>query len=177
MHAALGVLTVRGGMSSHAAVIARGLGVPCVVGASDLRLDPAHGSMTTADGRVLREGALVTLDGTRGEVIVGAPQMIPPELGGAFSELLDWADAVRDLGVRANADTPAEARMAREFSADGIGLCRSEHMFFPAERITVMREMILADTDAEGAAPRSSSSCRCSVPTSSNSSRSCAACR
>jgi pyruvate,orthophosphate dikinase len=105
--------------------------------------------MTTADGRVLREGALVTLDGTRGEVIAGAPQMIPPELGGAFSELLDWADAVRDLGVRANADTPAEARMAREFNVDGLGLCRSEHMFFAEERISVMREMILADTDAE----------------------------
>jgi pyruvate,orthophosphate dikinase len=149
MHAALGVLTVRGGMSSHAAVIARGLGVPCVVGAGDLRLDHAHRSMTTADGRVLREGALVTLDGTRGEVVIGAPQMIPPELGGAFSELLDWADAVRDLGVRANADTPAEARMARDFRVDGVGLCRSEHMFFPEERITVMREMILADTDAE----------------------------
>ena len=105
--------------------------------------------MTTADGRIFREGALITLDGTRGEVIAGAPAMIPPELGGAFSELLDWADAVRDLGVRANADTPAEARMAREFRVDGLGLCRSEHMFFDAERITVMREMILADTDAE----------------------------
>ena len=149
MHAARGVLTVRGGMSSHAAVIARGLGLPCVVGASELRLDPAAGAMTTADGRVLREGALITLDGTRGEVLAGAPAMIPPELGGAFSELLDWADAARDLGVRANADTPAEARMARDFRVDGLGLCRSEHMFFDAERITVMREMILADTDAE----------------------------
>ncbi len=149
MHSARGVLTIRGGMSSHAAVIARGLGVPCVVGASEIRLDPAAGTMTTADGRTLREGALITLDGTRGEVIAGAPQMIPPELGGAFSELLDWADSVRDLGVRANADTPAEARMAREFNVDGLGLCRSEHMFFPAERITVMREMILADTDSE----------------------------
>ncbi|WP_297976101.1 putative PEP-binding protein, partial [uncultured Amaricoccus sp.] len=149
MHAASGVLTLRGGMSSHAAVIARGLGLPCVVGASDLRIDPAHEAMSTTDGRVFREGALVTLDGTRGEILAGAAAMIPPELGGAFSELLDWADAARDLGVRGNADTPAEARMAREFRADGIGLCRSEHMFFPAERITVMREMILADTDAE----------------------------
>ena len=98
---------------------------------------------------MFREGALITLDGTRGQVMAGAPAMIAPELGGAFSELLDWADAVRDLGVRANADTPAEARMARDFAVDGLGLCRTEHMFFDAARITVMREMILADTDAE----------------------------
>ena len=110
-------------------------------------------------------------------MIAGAPAMIPPELGGAFSELLDWADAVRDLGVRANADTPAEARMARDFRVDGLGLCRTEHMFFDAARITVMREMILADTDAERQAAPSTGCCRCSAPTSSSSSRSCAACR
>ena len=149
MHVARGVLTMRGGMTSHAAVIARGLGLPCVVGVGDLRLDPAAGTLTSADGRVFHEGALVTIDGTRGQVLAGAPATIAPELGGAFSELLDWADAVRDLGVRANADTPAEARMARDFAVDGLGLCRTEHMFFEAERITVMREMILADTDAE----------------------------
>lgn len=148
MHAALGVLTLRGGMTSHAAVIARGLGVPCVVGAGDLRLDPVERTLTSPDGRVFREGALFTLDGTRGEVLAGAPAMISPELGGAFSDLLDWADAVRDLGVRANADTPAEARMARDFRVDGIGLCRTEHMFFDPERLMVMREMILADTEA-----------------------------
>ena len=148
MHAALGVLTLRGGMTSHAAVIARGIGVPCVVGAGDLRLDPVERTLTSPDGRIFREGALLTLDGTRGEVMSGAPAMIAPELGGAFSELLDWADAVRDLGVRANADTPAEARMARDFRVDGIGLCRTEHMFFDPERLTVMREMILADTEA-----------------------------
>ncbi|MFT3974749.1 MAG: PEP-utilizing enzyme [Amaricoccus sp.] len=148
MHAALGVLTLRGGMSSHAAVIARGIGVPCVVGAGDLRLDPVARTLTSPDGRTFREGALLTLDGTRGEVLAGAPAMIAPELGGAFSELLDWADAVRDLGVRANADTPAEARMARDFRVDGLGLCRTEHMFFDHERLTVMREMILADTAA-----------------------------
>ena len=146
MHAARGVLTIRGGMTSHAAVIARGLGLPCVVGAGDLRLDLAARTLTSPDGRIFREGALITLDGTRGEVIAGAPAMIAPELGGAFSELLDWADAARDLGVRANADTPAEARMARDFRVDGLGLCRTEHMFFDAARITVMREMILADT-------------------------------
>jgi pyruvate,orthophosphate dikinase len=143
------VLTIRGGMTSHAAVIARGIGLPCVVGAGELRLDPAAGTLTSPDGRVFREGALITLDGTRGEVVAGAPAMIAPELDGAFSELLDWADAARDLGVRANADTPGEARMAREFRVDGLGLCRTEHMFFDAARITVMREMILADTDAE----------------------------
>ncbi len=149
MHAARGVLTVRGGMTSHAAVIARGIGLPCVVGAADLRLDPAGRTLTSRDGRIFREGALITLDGTSGQVSVGAPRTIPPELGGAFSDLLDWADAVRDLGVRANADTPAEARTAREFRVDGLGLCRTEHMFFDAARIMVMREMILADTDAE----------------------------
>ena len=149
MHAAHGVLTIRGGMSSHAAVIARGLGLPCVVGAGDLRLDPEAGTLATPDGRILREGALITIDGARGQVMLGAPATIAPELGGAFSELLEWADAARDLGVRANADTPAEARMARDFRVDGIGLCRTEHMFFEAERITVMREMILAETPDE----------------------------
>ena len=149
MHAARGVLTIRGGMSSHAAVSARGIGLPCVVGCSSLRIDLAAGTLTSLDGRVIRAGALVTLDGTRGEVLAGAPAMIQPELGGAFSELLDWADATRDMGVRANADTPDEARMARDFRVDGIGLCRTEHMFFDPERLAVMREMILADTDAE----------------------------
>jgi pyruvate,orthophosphate dikinase len=148
MHAARGILTVRGGMTSHAAVIARGIGLPCVVGAGELRLDPHNRILASPDGRIFREGARITLDGTRGEVIAGAPPMIAPELGGALSELLDWADAVRDLGVRANADTPAEARMARDFRVDGLGLCRTEHMFFDAARITVMREMILADSDA-----------------------------
>ena len=147
MHSARGVLTMRGGMTSHAAVIARGIGLPCVVGARELKLDAARRSLIAPDGRVFREGALVTLDGTRGEVMAGAPAMIAPELGGAFSELLDWADAARDLGVRANADTPGEARAARGFRVDGIGLCRTEHMFFAAERVGVMREMILAETE------------------------------
>jgi len=149
MHAARGVLTVRGGMTSHAAVIARGIGLPGVVGASDLRLDFEARTLSAPDGRVLREGARITIDGTRGEVLAGAPAMIAAELGGAFSELLDWADAARDLGVRANADTPSEARAAREFRVDGVGLCRTEHMFFDDARIGVMREMILADTDKE----------------------------
>jgi pyruvate, orthophosphate dikinase len=149
MHAARGILTVRGGMTSHAAVIARGLGLPCVVGAGDLQIDPEARTLTTPDGRTLHEGATITVDGASGEVMVGAPRMIAAELGGAFSDLLDWADAVRDLGVRANADTPGEARMARDFKVDGLGLCRTEHMFFEEERIGVMREMILADTTAE----------------------------
>jgi pyruvate,orthophosphate dikinase len=149
MHAARGVLTLRGGMTSHAAVIARGLGLPAVVGAGDLRLDEEAGALVTPDGRLLREGALITIDGSRGEAMAGAPAKIPAEFGGAFSELLDWADAARDLGVRANADTPGEARAAREFRADGIGLCRTEHMFFENGRIAVMREMILAETPAE----------------------------
>ncbi|MBA3325670.1 MAG: pyruvate, phosphate dikinase, partial [Rhodobacteraceae bacterium] len=129
-----------------AAVIARGLGLPCVVGAGELRLDLQRGTLEAPNGRILRQGALITLDGAKGQVMVGAPAMIAAELGGAFSELLEWADAVRDMGVRANADTAAEARMARDFGADGIGLCRTEHMFFDEARITVMREMILADT-------------------------------
>ncbi len=145
MHSARGVLTMRGGMTSHAAVIARGLGLPCVVGAIGLRLDLAARSLATPDGRVFHEGAIITLDGARGEVMAGAPAMIAPELGGALAELLDWADAVRDIGVRANADTPADARLAREFRVDGLGLCRTEHMFFDDTRIAAMREMILAD--------------------------------
>ncbi|PZQ49284.1 MAG: pyruvate, phosphate dikinase [Rhodovulum sulfidophilum] len=149
MHAAKGVLTIRGGMTSHAAVIARGLGLPAVVGASDLRLDVENRRLVTPDSRVLHEGALITIDGTRGQVLAGAPRMVAPDLGGALAELLDWADDARDLGVRANADTPADCRVARDFKCDGLGLCRTEHMFFDPARLTVMREMILADTPAE----------------------------
>ena len=149
MHAAKGVLTIRGGMTSHAAVIARGLGLPAVVGASDLRLDLENRRLVTPDSRVLHEGALITIDGTRGDVLAGAPKMVAPELGGALAELLDWADDIRDLGVRANADTPADSRVARDFRCDGLGLCRTEHMFFDSARLTVMREMILADTAEE----------------------------
>ncbi|MFQ8430343.1 putative PEP-binding protein [Amaricoccus sp. W119] len=149
MHAAKGVLTIRGGMTSHAAVIARGLGLPAVVGASDLRLDLENRRLVTTDSRVLHEGALITIDGTRGEILAGAPKMVAPDLGGALAELLDWADAARDLDVRANADTPADSRVARDFSCDGLGLCRTEHMFFDPARLTVMREMILADTPEE----------------------------
>ncbi|MGE4611541.1 MAG: pyruvate, phosphate dikinase [Paracoccaceae bacterium] len=149
MHSAKGVLTVRGGMTSHAAVIARGLGLPCVVGAGDLKLDLAKQTITTLDGRVFRAGDVITVDGTNGQAMVGAPKMILPELGVAFLTIMEWADKARTIGVRANADTPADARVARDFKVDGIGLCRTEHMFFEEDRITVMREMILANTEAE----------------------------
>ena len=151
MHAASGVLTERGGMTSHAAVIARGLGLPCVVGADNLRLDSREKTVTAADGRVFREGDLITLDGTRGEALVGAAPMLAPALDEDFRTLLVWADSFRDIGVRANADTPADAAIARAFSAEGIGLCRTEHMFFEDDRLIVMREMIFANTSADRA--------------------------
>ncbi|WP_316012860.1 pyruvate, phosphate dikinase [Roseobacter sp. HKCCA0434] len=146
MHSACAVLTVRGGMTSHAAVIARGLGLPCVVGAGDVRLDLKGRQIVGRDGRAFVEGAVITVDGTRGEVLAGSPDMIQPELDGAFETLMSWADQMREMGVRANADTPQDARVARDFKVDGIGLCRTEHMFFHEDRITAMREMILADS-------------------------------
>ncbi|MEM7526594.1 MAG: pyruvate, phosphate dikinase [Pseudomonadota bacterium] len=144
MHAARGVLTVRGGMTSHAAVVARGLGKPCVVGAKTLRLGKEAPGLHTAEGRVFEEGAIVTVDGGSGQVIAGAVETRAPELTGAFARLMGWADDTRRLGVRANADTGADARVAAGFEAAGIGLCRTEHMFFQGGRITPMRRMILA---------------------------------
>jgi pyruvate,orthophosphate dikinase len=146
MHAAVAVLTERGGITSHAAVIARGLGLPCIVGASDLSIDLREKLMKTKDGRVFREGDVITVDGTSGEVLAGQAEMLEPALDEWFTTLLHWADNVRDIGVRANADTPDDARTARMFEAEGIGLCRTEHMFFDEDRLTVMREMIFADT-------------------------------
>ena len=151
MHSAVGVLTERGGITSHAAVIARGLGLPCVVGASALRLDAKDKRLVSGD-RTFTEGDIVTLDGTKGEALVGAAEMLPPALDDTFRRLLSWADAVRDIGVRANADTPADATTARAFMAEGIGLCRTEHMFFDDDRLVAMREMIFADTPADRAA-------------------------
>ncbi|MGA1683371.1 MAG: putative PEP-binding protein [Gemmobacter sp.] len=151
MHAASGVLTERGGMTSHAAVIARGLGLPCVVGASALRIDARDRRLQTAEGRVFREGDIITLDGTAGEALAGAAEMLAPALDEDFRTLLGWADGFRDIGVRANADTPADAQTARDFAAEGIGLCRTEHMFFEPERLIVMREMIFANTPADRA--------------------------
>jgi pyruvate,orthophosphate dikinase len=152
MHSAVGVLTERGGMTSHAAVIGRGLGLPCIVGASDMRLDTRDRVLRALDGRVFREGDLITVDGTSGEVLAGAAEMLPPALDATFHKLLGWADQVRDIGIRANADTPADAQTARDFNAQGIGLCRTEHMFFDTDRLIVMREMIFADTPADRAA-------------------------
>ena len=146
MHASVAVLTERGGMTSHAAVIARGLGLPAIVGASDIRLNGRERTLTGPDGRVFREGDTLTVDGTTGEVLAGSPAMLEPALDDGFRTLLRWADNVRDIGIRANADTPDDARTARMFEAEGIGLCRTEHMFFDEDRLTVMREMIFADT-------------------------------
>jgi len=149
MHAASAVLTERGGMTSHAAVIGRGLGLPCVVGATGVRIDLRKGALTSDDGRVFREGDLITVDATNGAVLAGAATLLEPALDDAFRTLLSWADDVRDIGIRANADTPADARIARDFEAQGIGLCRTEHMFFEEDRLTVMREMIFADTSQD----------------------------
>ena len=146
MHAAEGILTTRGGMTSHAAVVARGMGKPCVSGAGSLRVDYAAQTMT-AGNVVLRRGEIVTIDGSTGQVLAGSVPMVEPALSGEFGTLMGWADKVRALGVRANADTPADARVAVRFGAEGIGLCRTEHMFFDEERIQAVREMILADDE------------------------------
>jgi pyruvate,orthophosphate dikinase len=147
MHAAAGILTARGGMTSHAAVVARGMGRPCVCGAGALRIDYAA-STVSAGGEVLRKGDIITIDGATGEVMKGRVKMRQPELSGDFGRLMGWADRVRRLGVRANADTPRDARQARRFGAEGIGLCRTEHMFFEGDRIRAVREMILAGDEA-----------------------------
>ena len=152
MHSAVAVLTERGGVTSHAAVIARGLGLPCVVGAMGLRLDTKDKKLVASDGRIFGEGDVITVDGTTGEVLAGATDMLAPALDEAFRTLLGWADAVSDIGIRANADTPADAAVARRFEAQGIGLCRTEHMFFDEDRLVVMREMIFADSSTERAA-------------------------
>jgi pyruvate,orthophosphate dikinase len=144
MHVSCAVLTERGGMTSHAAVIGRGLGLPCVVGAANLRFHVKRKQLVATDGRVLREGDEITVDGTNGQVLAGSVEMIEATLDETFRTFMSWADAERDIGVRANADTPADAKTALHFRAQGIGLCRTEHMFFEAERLTPMREMIFA---------------------------------
>ena len=151
MHAASAVLTVKGGMTSHAAVIARGIGLPCVVGAMGMTLDIRGKTLTGGDGRSFSEGDVITIDGTSGQALAGAPAMLEPALDGAFGTLMDWAGEACDIGIRANADTPADARIARKFDAHGIGLCRTEHMFFEQDRLTVMHEMIFADTSEDRA--------------------------
>ncbi len=146
MHAAKGILTARGGMTSHAAVVARGMGRPCVSGAGGLSID-AKARTAKAGARVINEGDLITIDGSTGQVMAGEVATVQPELAGDFATLMEWADGVRRMRVRANAETPADARVAREFGAEGIGLCRTEHMFFDASRIAAVREMILAETE------------------------------
>ena len=146
MHVAEGVLTIRGGTTSHAAVVARGIGKPCVTGAGSLRINAAAGTLHAGD-RVLREGDRITIDGASGEVILGAVRLIRPSLSGDFATLMEFADQSRRMRVRANADTPPEARAARNFGAEGIGLCRTEHMFFEGDRIQAMREMVLASDE------------------------------
>src|SRR5271170_1404324 len=147
MHAAEGIVTTRGGMTSHAAVVARGMGKPCVSGAGALRID-YHAQTMSGGGVTLKKGEILTIDGGNGQVIAGAVPMVKPELTGEFAILMQWADGVRRMKVRANAETPLDARTARGFGAEGIGLCRTEHMFFDGERIVAVREMILADSEA-----------------------------
>jgi len=133
-------------------VVARGLGLPCIVGASGMILNARDKILKTLDGRIFKEGDIVTIDGSSGEVLVGAVNLLEPALDGVFQTLLSWADDIRDIGVRANADTPDDAQTARNFAAEGIGLCRTEHMFFEDDRLTVMREMIFADSPEDRAA-------------------------
>jgi len=147
MHAARGIVTARGGMTSHAAVVARGMGRACVSGAGELQIDVKAGEFRVR-GRTVKAGDIITIDGSTGQILLGDVKMIEPELTGDFAALMVWADAARRLKVRANAETPLDARTARGFGAEGIGLCRTEHMFFDEDRIAAVREMILADDEA-----------------------------
>ena len=146
MNAAKGILTTRGGMTSHAAVVARGMGRPCVAGAGDLRIDYAARTLT-ARNLVVVAGEIITIDGSTGEIMAGAVPTIQPELSGDFATLMGWADAIRGMRVRANAETPVDVRMARRLGAEGIGLSRTEHMFFEADRIGAMRRVIMAEDE------------------------------
>ncbi len=147
MHASRAIVTARGGMTSHAAVVARGMGRPCVSGAGDIRIDHKEGEFR-ARGRVVKKGETITVDGSSGEVLYGAAEMVQPELTGDFGTLMEWADRARTMKVRANAETPEDAKTAVKFGAEGIGLCRTEHMFFDSERIAAVREMILAESES-----------------------------
>lgn len=148
MHAAKGILTATGGMTSHAAVVARGMGKCCVAGCGAIKIDEKARKFTVG-GNTISEGDIITVNGSTGEVLNGAAKLIEPELSGEFAEILKWADEFRTLGVRTNADTPADSKTARDFGAEGIGLCRTEHMFFEGDRIDAVREMILSE-DEEG---------------------------
>jgi pyruvate,orthophosphate dikinase len=146
MHAAVGILTARGGMTSHAAVVARGMGRPCVSGAGSLKINYANGEFSCS-GLTISEGDVITVDGSSGQVILGQVPTLQPKLSGDFATLMSWADGSRRMTVRANAETPKDAQVARDFGAEGIGLCRTEHMFFDTDRILSVREMILADDE------------------------------
>ncbi|CAE7333040.1 ppdK [Symbiodinium sp. CCMP2592] len=148
LHAAEGDLTTRGGMTSHAAVVARGMGRPCVAGAGAITVDYTAAKLTVGAVTVA-EGQILTIDGSTGEVIVGEVPTVPPQLSGSFGTIMEWADEFRDMKVRANAETPADARQAKEFGAEGIGLVRTEHMFFEGQRIVAMRQMILATDESD----------------------------
>ena len=143
MHAAEAIVTARGGMTSHAAVVARGMGTPCVSGAGDIRID-YEAQEFSASGRIIKKGEIVTVDGATGQVFAGAVDMVQPELSGNFAKVMEWADEARTLGIRTNAETPLDVQTAKDFGAEGIGLCRTEHMFFEADRLGYFREMILA---------------------------------
>jgi len=148
MHAAEAIVTARGGMTSHAAVVARGMGKPCVSGAGNIRIDMDAQQFSVA-GRIVKKGDIVTVDGASGQVFAGAVDMVQPELSGDFAKVMEWADKARTLGIRTNAETPLDVQTAKDFGAEGIGLCRTEHMFFEADRLAHFREMILA-TDKDG---------------------------
>ncbi|MBT0958857.1 pyruvate, phosphate dikinase [Alphaproteobacteria bacterium KMM 3653] len=152
MHVAEGILTERGGMTSHAAVIARGLGLPCIVGASGLRLSVQRKTLQTADGRVFGEDDIISIDGSAGEAMAGAVPLLEPFFDDDFETFLGWAREAGDVGIRVNADSPEDARLALDFGAQGIGLCRTEHMFFEPERMAVMRGMIFAETEDDRSA-------------------------
>ena len=143
MHAAKGILTARGGMTSHAAVVARGMGRPCVSGSSEIEIDYENKIFKTKNNTI-KEGDLITIDGSSGRVILGEVKTVKPEISGDFSKIMKWADKFRKLKVRTNSETPFDSKVARDFGAEGIGLCRTEHMFFDEERILSVREMILS---------------------------------
>jgi len=150
MHAAKGILTARGGMTSHAAVVARGMGRPCVSGSSEIEIDYANNLFRT-NGLEIKEGDLITVDGSTGRIILGEVKTVKPEISGDFSKLMSWADSFRKLKIRTNSETPLDSKIAREFGAEGIGLCRTEHMFFEEERILSVREMILSKSKEDRA--------------------------
>ncbi|MEM7243173.1 MAG: pyruvate, phosphate dikinase [Pseudomonadota bacterium] len=149
MQSSAGILTERGGINSHAAVVARTLGLPCIVSAEDISIDARSKTLRLPDGTELTEGAIITLDGASGHVLWGAPELVEPDLGEDFQKFMTWADEFREMGVRGNADTPRDVRLAKGFGVDGIGLVRTEHMFFEPDRLTVMRELIFAEADKD----------------------------